>query len=108
MRNMRVKHLLRKRNIILIIIVAVILAWGLMHSCSQEIVQKRLYTIGRDNSWYPYHLRGKDKNLVAFTNDLMAAISKETHLNFEWVVTNSSSLLEGLIDENYDAITSTL
>jgi polar amino acid transport system substrate-binding protein len=101
--------ILTKRNIALILLIIVLLAWGLMRSCTQEEApNKQFYTIGRDNTWYPFHLRGKEWNLIAFTNDLMAAIAKETKLNWKWVETSPTTLLEGLDDQQYDAIISSM
>lgn len=109
LKNIRFKRLFKKRNLVLIIIILLLLAWGLLRGCSQnEAERKRFYLIGRDSTWYPLNLRGKERNLIAFTNDLMEAIAKETKLHFEWVETSPSTLLEGLNIENYDAIISTM
>lgn len=109
LKNIRFKRLFKKRNLALTIIIFLLLAWGLMRGCTQdEMERKRFYLIGRDSTWYPFNLRGKERNLIAFTNDLMAAIAKETKLHFEWIETSPSTLLEGLNIENYDAIISTL
>lgn len=105
----RLFRYLSKRNIVVAIILGVLLTWGLIHSCSQEeFKRKRFYTIGRDNTWYPFHLGSKERNLIGFTNDLMFAIGKESKLNWTWIETNPSTLEEGLDYERYDAIISTM
>lgn len=68
--------------------------------------RKNVYTIGRDNTWYPFDLQGKNSNLTAFTNELMAAISEETKIKFQWVDTFPSTLVSGLDSQLYDAIIS--
>lgn len=109
LKKIRFRNLLKKRNLALIIILLPLLAWGLIRGCSQNKAErKRFYFIGRDSTWYPLNLRGKERNLIAFTNDLMDAIAKETGLHFEWIETSPSNLVEGLNIENYDAIVSTL
>lgn len=109
LRNVQFNRLLTKRNIALLVIITLLLTWGLVRSCArEEFARKRFYTIGRDNTWYPFHLKGKEKNLIAFTNDLRAAIAQESKLNWEWVESSPSTLVEGLNDENYDAIISTM
>lgn len=109
LRNVRFKRLLTKRNIGLFVIISLLLTWGLVRGCAQEeTARKRFYTIARDNTWYPFHLKGKEKNLIAFTNDLRAAIAKESKLNWGWVEASPSTLIAGLDDENYDAIISTM
>lgn len=91
------------------IIVLVILGFFLLRTCNnQDTLHKNLYFIGRDSTWYPLKLFGKEKNLVAFSNDLMTAISKEAGARFHWVESSPNSLLENLNNEEYDAIMSSL
>lgn len=108
-RNIISTFLFKKRSIGILIALALLAIWGLVRACShQETLRKRVYTIGRDSSWYPLQLFGKDRNLQAFTNDLIWAIAQETKLRFEWLATGPGSLLEGLNDGYYDAAISSL
>jgi polar amino acid transport system substrate-binding protein len=76
-----------------------------VRSCSsQKELHKTLYFIGRDNSWYPLQLLGRERNLVAFSNDLMSLIAKEIDLRFQWVETSPNALFEGLDNGSYDAV----
>lgn len=77
----------------------------IIRSCSlHEMPRKKLFLVGRDSSFYPLQLMGKERNLQAFTNDLMAAISTDTGLIFQWVDTGPATLISGLTSGNYDAI----
>lgn len=108
-RNFGFPNFFRKRGIGILIIVALLAIWGLLRACShQELLRKRTYIIGRDSTWYPMQLMGKDRNLQAFSNDLMTAIAQETKLRFQWVETGPGSLLEGLNDGYFDAVISSL
>ncbi|MBA3816296.1 MAG: amino acid ABC transporter substrate-binding protein [Parachlamydiaceae bacterium] len=106
---MHFKRWLTKRNIGIIVIITLLLAWGLLRACGHEkVTRKQFYYIGRDRTWYPFQLMSKERNLIGFTDDLMAAIGKETKLNWEWIETSSSTILDGLYQESYDAIISTV
>jgi len=109
LKGMRFNLLVTKRNGILFLIIAALLGMFFFRGCDKEgAPRKHFYTIGRDNTWYPFHLRGKDRNLIAFTDELMTAIAAEARINWNWVETSPSNLLEGLNNENYDAAISTL
>ncbi len=97
------KHFKRK-SALLIVFLIIILIFSL-RSCSQgNGITKKEYTIGRDSSWYPLQLLGRERSLIAFTNDLMAIISRDIDLNFIWVETTPNELMEGLSVGNYDAV----
>lgn len=93
-----------------VVLIAIIIAFiFLFRSCSKkEILHKDIYFIGRDSSWYPLKLYGKEKNLIAFTNDLLVVVSKEAGVHFHWVEGSPNTLLENLNNEIYDAIVSSL
>lgn len=108
-KNETLPNFFRKRNIGVLIFLSLLITWGLIRSCSHpEHMRKKLYYIGRDSTWYPQQLMGKERNLKAFTNDIMAAIAKETQLHFEWIETGPVALIEGLDNGNYDAIISAI
>lgn len=76
----------------------------LFKACSSKHpVKKSIYYIGRENAWQ-IELLGRERSLIAFTNDLMATIGLENQIRFEWVETNPSYLLRGLDNSSYDFI----
>lgn len=89
------------------IILAILLlttAWGI-HSCSSNNTRgKHVFRIGRASTWYPIQLYGREKKLIAFTNDIAALIAKENSLRFEWVEANPQSLMQSLELGNYDFV----
>lgn len=90
----------------LLIIAALIFVF---RSCSSNNKSsKTLFFIGRDVSWYPLQLAGKEKKLLAFTNDLFSHIASDKNLRFEFVDVTHSLLIQGLDNGHYDAILTTL
>lgn len=78
------------------------------YTSHQPAPRKPYYIIGRDNSWYPLELWGKEFNLIAFTNDLMAAISAVSNLQFRWAESGTLALVENLNKGLYDGILSSM
>lgn len=91
-----------------LIVLAVILTILLLRSCHRSAthVPHRAYVIGRDNTWYPMKVQGKERLLQGFTNDLLTAISKLSipPLQVHIAESGAKQLLLGLEDEDYDAI----
>lgn len=79
----------------------------LARSCyHHKAAKKDLYIIAKDSTWYPQQLYGRDRNLTAFTNDLLAAIAKESKLNIRWAEAGPSTLMPGLDGGAFDAVIS--
>ncbi|MEI8365097.1 MAG: transporter substrate-binding domain-containing protein [Parachlamydiaceae bacterium] len=85
--------------IALLLIVAI---WTFRSCTADKKPRKEIYKIGRSSSWYPIQLYGRERKLVAFTNDIIALIAQENKLRFEWVEVNPQTLMEGLESRNYD------
>lgn len=88
-------------------LLVLLLAFTIRGCSKTHTVRKTSYQIGREIN-PQVELLGREKNLMAFTNDLMAAIASENHLRFQWVETNSSHLLDGLDNGSYDFILTAL
>lgn len=59
----------------------------LLRSCSFN--QNEVYhRIGQDTRWKELHLQGKERNLVAFNNELLKAIAKQEHLLIHFIPTS--------------------
>lgn len=85
--------------------VILLLAVYFLRSCVRNDIQKKnIYLIGRNSNWYPLQLYGKEKNLQAFTNDLLTVVSKEAGVHFHIAESSASTLLGHLNDEVYDII----
>lgn len=74
---------------------------------STKMKRKNFYQIGRENT-LQIELLGRERNVIAFTNDLMATIATENKLRFQWIETNPNHLIDGLDNGEYDFILTTL
>lgn len=107
MDNAKSRKLLISSGIALLFAVAVI--WLLFRACSAggEKDQK-IFHIARDSTWYPLDLRGKEKNMVGFANDLAQEIGAIENFRVHVFEEGPSGLLDGVETGNYDAIFTTL
>lgn len=67
-----------------------------------------MWRIGRDPSWYPLNLMGKDQYMLGFTNELVGIIAAKKKLRFELISSSSQNLFEELDRGDYDGILGTL
>lgn len=79
----------------------------LLFSCSER-VDKRVYRIGRDTTWHPLDLYGKERSMLAFTNELLVEIAREGGFRIEFVMAAPRDALGGLDRGLYDAAISPL
>lgn len=79
----------------------------LLGSCSGGS-KKTTYRIGVDPSWYPLEVGGRDKNILAFSIELLQEIAKKEKLQLVLVRMNWDNLLWGLREHKYQAALSTL
>lgn len=101
------KSTLKKAAYWLLIIFGIVGLYFVLKGQSNHMgKRKNVYTIGRDVTWYPFDLQGKNSNLTAFTNELMTAISEEAKIKFQWIDTFPSTLVSGLDNQLYDTIIS--
>ena len=92
----------------LLLFLAALLLALLFRSCSSNNIKKKtLYSIGRETT-LQIELLGRDRNLIAFTNDLLRTIGSENNIRFEWIETNPAHLLNGLENGSYDFILTVL
>lgn len=66
------------------------------------------YSIGRDPSWYPLHLKQMTVNINGFTNALVQDLAKIEHKNFRLIDISWIQLFDGLEEKNYAGIFSSL
>lgn len=65
--------------------------------------KKDRYRIARDPTWYPLHLDGREKNLLAFSDDLLREIAYRQGVQFHFVQAGPSVLEQGLQRGDFDA-----
>lgn len=66
------------------------------------------YHVGRDSTWYPVDLRGKEKNMQGFANDLMQSIADDQGFRVQVFEVGRNALFDGLNTKKYDAVLSSL
>jgi polar amino acid transport system substrate-binding protein len=66
------------------------------------------YLIGIDANWYPLDFMGKEKNIYAFSNELLQEIAKKTSMKISTIQMNWDNLFPGLQKEQCDAVLSSL
>lgn len=94
---------------LLFIAVLFSLTWMAVMGCtSQRSLEHKIFRIGRDPTWYPLQLSGKEKNMVAFTNELLLAIAKDQGFHFEIQDFQPHSLFEQMDRQGLDAVFSSL
>lgn len=79
----------------------------LFTSCSKEKKHSG-YLIGIDPSWYPLQVMGQEKNLFAFSLELLMEIAKEEHLPVAIFQMSWDNLILDLRKEKYEGILSSV
>ncbi|GAB4187491.1 MAG: transporter substrate-binding domain-containing protein [Simkaniaceae bacterium] len=92
------------KNLILRIFFA---SFVLLFGCGGK-ESSRPYRIGIDPTFYPLHLRGKEANVFAFSNEVLREIGHLKKIHFERVNMSWDNLLWGLKEKKYEAILSAM
>lgn len=86
-----------------------IVGWGFLRGCvNKTTFMHPRYTIAVDRTWQSVSVFGKENNLLAFTDELLAAITEESGIRFNLLETRTPNLLPGLENGLYDAVISTM
>jgi len=90
-------------------IFAILMVLILLRACNGRIVgAPNFYRIAADGTWYPLQLMGKEKNMMAFSDELLTAIGKEENFRAQLSVVQYRTLFEELEGGKYDGILSSL
>jgi len=77
----------------------------LIAGCSRAPQQIR---IGIDPNWYPLNFQDKQFYINGFIDELLLEISKHSNIEFHRIGANWDTLLDGLKQQRYDAVLSSL
>lgn len=102
----KIKHFFavkRNRYITLIFLLGFVLFY-LMKGCHLNTLSDENYYIGQDTRWRSINLMGKERNVSAFSNDLLATIAKLEHIHIQVVITAESELIPDLEKDNLQGI----
>jgi len=72
-------------------------------ACSTLEKAPEIYRIGRDPSFYPLNLMGKEVNLLAFSDELLIEIGKIENFQVEFYASSAYGIRQGLKQGIYDA-----
>lgn len=106
----QIKFKVKTIKIVLFFCVLTIVLFFGVRSCNSDerLWYGKLYKIARDSSWYPLDLLGKERSLLAFSNELIVAIAKDQSIKVELLSSGSENLFSGLDNKLYDAVLSSL
>ncbi len=77
--------------------------WGCGSSSSSSN-----YEIAIDPSWAPLNFQERQNNVLGFTTELLTQVSRQEKISVSLLNTNWDSLFEGLNDQKYQAVLSSL
>ncbi len=80
----------------------------LLRSCHSYSSDQKEYYIGQDSRWRQIGLMGKERNLAAFNNDVLATIAKRGKFGIRIVITPTTDLLPDLERGKLQGILTTL
>lgn len=107
-KNLFLKNTFKTYVYWILLLLAILFLLLMLRGCAaNHIPRKSTYLIGRETD-LQIELLGREKSLIAFTNDLMATVAKDNNLRFQWIETNPNYLLNGLDNGYYDFILSSL
>lgn len=94
---------------ILSVVLLVVIILAVMRACSADVLwNMHVFRIARDKTWYPIQLFDKERNMLAFSDDLLTAIARQEKLSFELLSVGTENLFLGLDLGNYDGIFTSL
>lgn len=97
----------KRVSFILICCILALLLLGFIRACfGYREVEGTLFYVAYDTTWYPAQLHGKDRNMIAFSNELFSAISHKTSAQFQLIPVSSSNLFPNLDKDFYDGVIS--
>ena len=84
----------------------ILLTLSLACNCSSPKKKSSGYEVGFDPTWYPLQVQGQEKNILAFSIELLVEIAKKEDIELSIVNMNWDNLLWGLREQKYDAVLS--
>lgn len=96
----------KKRRSLLGLIIVLLFLFYLFHSSSHPFLGEKIYFIGVDSQWKEIHLYGKEKNFLAFSQDILEQIAKEEKIRFTLINTRNNELEKKLLAGEFQGILS--
>jgi polar amino acid transport system substrate-binding protein len=70
--------------------------------------KKEEYRVARDSTWFPLQLQGRDKNMLAFSDDLAREVNRRKGIRLRFLQVGPSVIEGGLRGGKFDAALTTL
>lgn len=96
--------MLKRVVLLLALSVAWVVVGVVLKGCSNSEESGKIYYIARDPTWSVSNLMGKEKNMTAFSDDLLLSVAKDADFRIHIVNSSSDALLGGLWNHDYDAV----
>lgn len=93
--------------LLLLLLVLLVLArgWFLIRGQPEE-VRTKAYSIARDATWFPFDFLGKERQVAAFSDDLLLAIAEQEKLRIRIYEASAHFLFPSLGRRTYDGVLS--
>ena len=80
--------------------IAALLLLLIVRSCNSESAEESSFTIGEDSQWRTVNVMGKQRELAAFSKELLTTLGKTEKINFKVAFIPQAELLSSLEDED--------
>lgn len=81
---------------------------SLVNSCSKPSQTRKTVLIGRDTTWYPLTVMGKEQSLQGFMDELLLSVAAKHNLEVIFVPTSANQLIDRLEMGSLDVVISNL
>lgn len=72
--------------------------------CHRQPLSQSVYRIGRNTNWPGVNLNGRERNMTAFSDELLLLIAKNEQINIQVFSGSNSELITKLNDEELDGV----
>jgi polar amino acid transport system substrate-binding protein len=103
----KLKNLPAKTYPISVFLLVLALFTGLLKGCNHSN-SAPYYRIAHNQSWTPFDLMGKEKNVTTFTDELLLAIAQEEKMQVNISIVNQANLIPLLENKQFDGVLTTL
>lgn len=87
----------------LVILMALAQFWFFTHS-DGEPGEPPSYVVARDPTWFPYDFMGKERQVAAFSDELLRAIASTEKIRIQIYGASSNALFAGLDNDSYEGV----
>lgn len=86
------------------IVYALLLFFFFNTSATTIVSEKKLYTVARDASWAPFNFSGKERQITAFSDELLEAIADDQDFIVHIQPSSPDNIFIGLLSNDYQGV----